>query len=33
VDHAALEALVEKLRFGPMTRRRLATACGVAVPA
>jgi 5'-3' exonuclease len=27
-DHAALDALVEKLRFGPLTRRRLLTACG-----
>ena len=27
-DHAALDALVEQLRFGPLTRRRLLTACG-----
>jgi 5'-3' exonuclease len=33
IDAAALEGLVERLRFGPMTRRRLQTACGVAVPA
>jgi 5'-3' exonuclease len=32
-DHAALDALVQQLRFGPMTRRRLQTACGLAVPA
>ena len=30
VDAAALEALCERLRFGPMTRRRLQTACGLA---
>jgi len=33
VDAAALDALVQQLRFGPMTRRRLQTACGLAVPA
>jgi 5'-3' exonuclease len=33
VDEAALNALVEQLRFGPMTRRRLLNACGSAVPA
>jgi hypothetical protein len=33
VDHARLDEIVEKLRFGPMTRRRLATACGAPVPA
>jgi len=33
VDAAVLDALVERLRFGPMTRRRLQTACGLAVPA
>ena len=33
VDHGALEGLVEQLRFGPMTRRRLQTACGLPVPA
>lgn len=30
VDTAALEALSGRLRFGPMTRRRLQTACGLA---
>jgi 5'-3' exonuclease len=33
IDHARLDELVEKLRFGPMTRRRLQAACGAAVPA
>jgi len=33
VDGAALDALVEQLRFGPMTRRRLLNACGSAEPA
>ena len=33
VDHALLDELVEQLRFGPMTRRRLQAACGAAVPA
>jgi DNA polymerase-1 len=33
VDDAALNALVEQLRFGPMTRRRLLNACASAVPA
>ena len=33
IDHAVLDALVEKLRFGPLTRRRLVSACGLAQPA
>jgi len=33
VDTAALDALVEKLRFGPMTRRRLLNACATPEPA
>jgi len=33
VDGAALDALVEKLRFGPMTRRRLLNACAMPEPA
>ena len=33
VDHAALESLVGKLRFGPMTRRRLLAACPAPEPA
>ncbi len=32
-DTVALEALVERLRFGPMTRRRLQSACGLGAPA
>jgi 5'-3' exonuclease len=33
VDGAALDALVEQLRFGPLTRRRLLAACGAVAPA
>ena len=33
VDNAALDALVGKLRFGPMTRRRLLAACPAPEPA
>jgi 5'-3' exonuclease len=33
VDSAALDALVEQLRFGPLTRRRLLAACGAPEPA
>jgi 5'-3' exonuclease len=33
VDGAALDALVEQLRFGPMTRRRLVNACAAMEPA
>ncbi|MEO8160270.1 MAG: 5'-3' exonuclease H3TH domain-containing protein [Arenimonas sp.] len=33
IDAAALEALVERLRFGPMTRRRLQAAFGLGEPA
>jgi 5'-3' exonuclease len=33
VDQPALDALVEKLQFGPLTRRRLQAACNVVEPA
>ena len=33
IDNAALDALVAKLRFGPMTRRRLMNACPAPEPA